>query len=452
MKSFSSFNFQFSTRFRAYRPHYVPNFRLAFPVVLSQAGQMIVGIADTVMVGRLGAVPLAAVSLANNIFIIGMVFGIGLVSGLTPLAGKDFAAGNRLCATSWLKQSAVMFPAIGIAQMALMALIALLMPYMGQPAEVVQMATPYYMTLVASLVPLQCFMVFKQYADGLGNTRIAMFITIAANGLNIALNYLLIYGKMGLPAMGATGAGVATLVSRLLMAAAFALLFIKLPFFRADREGWRRAKLSKRLATRLFRLGIPIAGQSIVEVSTFSIGSFMMGWLGATALAAHQVVISLSSFTYMVSMGFATAATIKVSHFRGMGKPRTARVSALASLHQVLLFMAVNVTLFILLRYKIPALFVPDDEVIRIAALLMFIAGLYQLFDGMQVVMLGALRGYEDVRVPMMIVMVIYYFVALPVCYLMTFTLNMGPAGVWVGYLVGLSLVAALLWRRFRRK
>jgi len=435
-----------------YLPHYGPNFRLAFPVVLSQAGQMIVGLTDTVMVGQLGAAPLAAVSLANNIFVVGLVFGLGLVAGLTPLAGKDFAGGSRLRASEWFKHSILLFPSIGIIQAVLMVLVVFLLPYMGQPDDVVQLAIPYYLIVVTSLIPFMFFAVFKQYAEGLGNTRIAMVITICINILNIILNYLLIYGKFGFPAWGVFGAGVATFIARFLMPVLFIIVFFKSSFFRPDIENWRKCSLSVKSARRLLNIGFPIAGQYIVEVATFSLGGIMAGWLGAAALAANQIALSLSGFTYMVAAGFAAAVTIKVSHFRGRGEINQARTSAFASLHQVLLFMGISVSFFILFRFKIPALFVPDEEVIQIAAMLMLIAGLYQFFDGMQVVLLGALRGFEDVKIPMFIQTGVYFFLVLPICYVLAFTFGLGAAGIWAGYLAGLFLVSMLLLLRFNRR
>ena len=434
-----------------YLPYYGTNFRLAYPVALSLAGQMVVGLADTMMVGQLGATPLAAVSLANNIFVIGMVFGIGLAAGLTPLAGKDYAAGNRLKATEWFKNSFLTFPVIAIFLAVLMGLVVFLLPFIGQPADVVQLAIPYYLIIVVSFIPFMVFIVLKNYAEGLANTRIAMYITISVNVLNIILNYLFIYGKLGFPEMGAYGAGVATLVARLFMPVIFIVIFIKHPLFHPDVKNLRKCPVSINTVNRLFRLGFPIAWQLIVEVSTFSIGSIMMGWLGAAALAANQVVLSLSSLTYMVASGFATAATIKVSHFRGQGRIKQAKDAAFASLHQVLFFMGICVVFFIIFRFKIPALFVPDEEVIKTAAMLMLIAGLYQFFDGIQVVMLGALRGFEDVKIPMIILIIAYFLVTLPICYVLAFTFKLEASGVWTGYLMGLFLVSTLLLIRFNR-
>ena len=446
----SLFNYK-PNGFRKYSVHYIPNFRLAFPVVLSQAGQMVVALADTLMVGRLGAIQLAAASLANSIFVVGLVFGIGIVSGITPLVGKEYGAGNRPAAGGWLKNGLLVFAILAIIQVLLLAVVVLVLPYLGQPPQVVELAIPYYLILVVSLIPFQIFIVFKQYAEGLGNTRIAMIITISANVVNILLNYIFIYGKLGFPAYGLSGAGYATLIARLIMPLSFVWFFFTLSYFQADRVHWKINPIKIKSAIKLISFGVPIAGQYVAEVLAFSLGSIMMGWLGAKALAAHQVVLSLASFTYMVSSGFAAATTIKVSHFRGQNRPGLARSSVFASLHQVLLFMGLSVTMFCIFRFKIPGLFVPDPEVIAIAGYLMLIAGMFQLFDGSQVVMLGALRGYEDVKIPMVVVLISYFIIALPVSYFFAFTVNLGPAGIWIGYLIGLMSVGITLFVRFRK-
>jgi MATE family multidrug resistance protein len=229
----------------------------------------------------------------------------------------------------------------------------------------------------------------------------------------------------------------------------FFIVFLKSSFFHPDRKKWKKCTLSITSAMRLLKIGVPVAGQNIVEVATFSIGSIMAGWFGAVALAANQIVLSLTSFTYMVASGFATAATIKVSHLRGQEKIKHVKNAVFATLHQVFLFMGVSIIVFILFRYKIPSLFIHDEEVIAIAAVLMLIAGLYQFFDGMQVVLLGALRGFEDVKIPMFIETGVYFFVALPICYTLAFVFNMGAAGIWTGYLAGLFLVSMILFARF---
>lgn len=432
--------------------HYRTNLFLAFPVILSQAGHIVVVFADNLMVGRLGATQLAAAAFANSIFIVGMVFGIGVSMAITPIVGAAYGGGNRSEAISWFKKSFKIYPYFSLIHSLIMGLVVLLFPYMGQSDEVVRLAIPYYLILVASIFPLQYFSIFKQYAEGLGNTRIAMFITIFANIVNISFNYLLIYGKFGFPQLGLNGAGIATLISRAVMPFIFYAFYKKLNFFVAERNFKEKAKVTVQNIKRLFNIGIPIGAQSIVEVLTFSLGSIMMGWIGEKQLAAQQIVLSLVSFTYMAASGLAAATTIKVSQFKGMNDKKSIVETVKASWVLVVIFMVCSVIAFILLRYQIPSWFVPDKEVIEIAASLMIIGGLFQIFDGLQVITLGALRGLEDVKKPMLFLIIAYFPVALPISYLMTFTFKLGPQGIWVGYLVGLMSVATLLILRFRWK
>ncbi len=436
--------------FLKHTPHYHSNLRLAYPVMLAQAGQMVVVLADNLMVGHLGAIPLAAASFANTIFVVGMVFGIGMVNGLTPLVGKAYGANKHAEAAMWLKQGLFTFQAAGLVLVILLLAASLFMPYMGQPPEVVALAIPYYLVLVFSMIPFVLFFTFKQFAEGLGNTRIAMIITVTANLVNIILNYLWIFGKLGFPQMGVLGAGYATLVSRIIMPLLFIWVYFRFNFFSLYRSHISNTSFSFSLSRKLMKLGLPIGGQYFIEVLTFSLGSIMMGWLGAQALAAHQIVLSLASFTFMISSGLAAATTVKVSHFRGQQKPDALRVSTFASLHLVLIFMLSSGILFVALRQYIPKLFINDQEVISTAAGLMLIAGAFQLFDGLQVVMLGALRGLEDVKRPFMMLVFAYFLLALPSGWLFTFVLNMGPRGIWLGYLTGLIAISVSLLFRFR--
>ncbi len=432
--------------------HYKANLFLAFPVILSQAGQIVVVFADNLMVGRLGATQLAAAAFANSIFLVGMVFGIGVSMAITPIVGAAYGGGRRDESVRWLKKSFKIYPYFSIIQSIFMALIVLLFPYMGQSEEVVRLSTPYYLILVASIFPLQYFLIFKQYAEGLGNTRIAMFITIFSNLANIGFNYILIYGKLGFPALGLKGAGIATLISRVIMPFLFFIAYKQMKFLEPEQYFKEKVEVTVASIKRLFNTGIPIGAQSIVEVLTFSLGSIMMGWIGEKELAAQQIALSLTSFTFMAVSGLATATTIKVSQYNGMNEKKNIIKTVKASLVLVIFFMVGSVTAFISLRYQIPKWFVPDPEVIQIAASLMVIAGLFQIFDGLQVITLGALRGLEDVKKPMLFLIIAYFPVALPISYLMTFTFNLGPQGIWIGYLVGLISVATLLLLRFRWK
>ena len=437
-------------RFNIYKSHYKNNITLALPVMLAQAGQMVVVLADNFMVGQLGATQLAAVALANNIFLIGMMFGIGLVSGLTPLAGKAYGSNNRKEAANWFKQSMITFPILVFIQALIMSLITLGIPYMNQPADVVELAIPYYLILVISLIPFQFFFIFKQYAEALGNTRISMIITLSANIINIVLNYILIYGKAGFDKYEILGAGYATLISRTIMPVAFTFLFFKLQFFKQERKYWKHILFNFKKSFQLIKVGIPIGGQYIIEVVTFSLTGIMMGWIGSKELAAHQIVMSIVSFTYMISAGLAAATTVKVSHFSGSNDKKEMTKSVYASLHMIVLFMTISLTTFLSLRFKLPALFIPDEQVVVIAAGLMLVGGIFQLFDGIQVIVLGALRGLEDTKKPMIMLIIAYFVFAIPVSYIAGFVFNLGPQGIWLGLLAGLLMVGIQLLARFR--
>jgi MATE family multidrug resistance protein len=433
-----------------YIPHYGPNLVLAFPVMLAQAGQMIVVLADNLMVGQLGTIPLAAASFANTVFMMGMVFGIGMVTGLTPLVGKAYGSGDRELAAVWFKQGLYSFQATGLVFSLFLWGLSWLMPFMGQPEAVVEAALPYYRVLVVSIIPFTLFFTFKQFAEGLGNTRIAMIITVSANVLNIGLNYLWIFGKLGFAAYGLMGAGYATLTARLVMPLMFIWVYYRLDFFKFYREHIRQIKFSFSKSIHLLRLGIPIGGQSFVEMLAFGFGGIMMGWLGASAMAAHQIVLNLASFTFMVSQGIAAATTIKVSQFLGQGRTGALSATTFASLHLVFLIMTCSGIMFVVLRNVIPAFFIHSQPVIEIASGLMIIAGAFQLFDGLQVTMLGALRGLEDVRLPFGMLLIAYFLLALPVGWLFAFRLEAGPAGIWYGYLLGLFTISIFLLLRFR--
>ncbi|MGM0376515.1 MAG: MATE family efflux transporter [Bacteroidota bacterium] len=433
-----------------YKHHYGPNLVLALPVMLAQAGQMIVVLADNLMVGQVGKIPLAAASFANNVFLVGMVFGIGMVNGLTPLVGKAIGGGDRTLAASWLKQGFITFQAAGLGLFVLLWLVSYAMPLMGQPPDVVEAAIPYYRVLVVSIVPFILFFTFKQFAEGLGNTRIAMVITVSSNILNIFLNYLWIFGKAGFPEMGLMGAGYATLTARIVMPLLFLWVYYRFRFFSYYRQNLGQTHFSLSGSIRLMKLGIPIGGQHMVEVLAFSLGSIMMGWLGATALAAHQIVLSLAGFTFMVSQGISAATTVKVSQFIGQGRKEGVRASTFASLHLVLGFMGMAGILFVVFRSSIPALFIDDPAVVSAAAGMMVIAGAFQLFDGLQVTMLGALRGLEDVRLPFGMLVLAHFILALPVGWVLAFALDIGPSGIWLGYLMGLFSISVFLFLRVR--
>lgn len=432
-----------------YLKAYISNLKLALPLILSYAGQMVVGLADTLMVGKVGAVPLAASAFANGIFINVLVFGIGISIALTAVVGKAYGAMDLQACRFWFKQGLLTNLLTGVVLLVLGLGMVFAMPHMGQAEAVWKGSIPYFIVLMVSILPLQLFFSYKQFAEGLSNTKISMYITLVGNLLNVLLNYILIYGHWGFPALGLMGAGIGTLVSRLFMALAFVYLFKRLRFFKQFHHN-EANPFSKSAFVTLMRLGFPIGLQFVIEVLAFSIGSIMMGWLDVKSLAAHQIVLSIASLTYMMSSGIGSAATIRVSIFRGMNRPLSLKRSAYASLHLVFLFMSITSVLLVLCRMHLPALFISDAEVIRIASGLIVVAGLFQIFDGVQVVGLGILRGMEDVTVPVVMAAFVYLCISIPAGYLLTFTLGFGAVGIWFGYLIGLACYSTFLVFRFR--
>lgn len=433
-----------------YIPYYRRNLRLAFPVVLSQIGQVTVLLIDNMMVGHVGTTELAASSFANNVFMVGMFFGMGITYGLTPLVGSAFGNGNYNQVVLWLKNGIFTHTIAAVILTLLMGGSYFLLPYMGQPDDVLELAQPYYLLLCLSYIPFMLFFSMKQFFEGVGNTRIAMQITLTANFINVAVNYLLIFGKFGFPEMGLNGAGIGTLVSRIVMPLLFMGYIFYIPKFRDYFRQMRNQIISLDKMIHVLKIGIPIGFQIIVEVVTFGTGAVMMGWLGETPLAAHQVAIGLASFTYMISLGISQATTIRISHQMGNHDFKALRKAALASTHLVLFFMSLMGILFIVGKEWLPLIFTEDQLVIDMAARLLIVAAVFQVFDGLQVIMLGALRGMADVKIPMFMAFIAYLLIGIPTSYTFAFIGDAGPVGVWYGYLVGLGSAGIMFYFRFR--
>jgi MATE family multidrug resistance protein len=322
---------------------------------------------------------------------------------------------------------------------------------MGQTEQVVSLAKPYYLVLCASYIPFMLFFSVKQFLEGIGNTKYAMQITITSNVVNIIANYILIFGKFGFPELGLLGAGIGTLLSRLIMPFLWLIYIRHLPEIRTYFIEAHKEILEWKRIIKLLSVGIPIAFQIVIEISAFGIGAIMMGWIGETELAAHQVAIGLAGFTFMICLGISQATTIRISHQMGQKDAQALKKVAFASTHLVLLFMSFTALLFITARQYLPLLFTDDLQVIEIASTLLIVAAVFQLFDGLQVIMLSVLRGMADVKTPMFFAFIAYVMVALPVSYFMAFHFEKGPIGIWYGYLIGLGLAGSLFFLRFNK-
>ncbi len=442
------------TLFNAYKEQYRRNLRLALPVVLTQLGQILTQLADTVLAGRYGGAdpaPLAAVSFGGAVSFIFLITCIGIALGLTPLVGEHYVRGETDRCSRLLHHAVVFYTLLGFAVGGGLCAIEPLLYRMGQDPEVVAAAIPYYRMLSYSFPFMLFFFAFKQFLEGTGNTRTVMVITILANLFNVGCNWIFIYGNWGAPAMGAEGAGLATMLSRVLSALLVFLYFVLHRTYAPFLRGFSLRRLEREPVRKLLAIGLPIAMQMFLESSAFVGTSIMIGWLGKVALSANQVAITLGNCAFMVVLSISSAATIRISHCFGMRDRRELKLAAHASYHLVLAWNLLATLCFIVLRYDIPALFTSNEEVIRVVADLMFFVALYQLWDGVQNVSVGILRGLQDVKIIMPIAFVSYWLVNLPAGYLFGIVLGMGPSGFFLGYSFGLSVAALLLILRIRK-
>ena len=412
---------------------------------------MMVNVADSVMVGQLGALPLAGASLANVIFHLLMTFGIGISYAITPLVAAADGEGNTARASEILKNGFLLNIITGILLFGLVLIGSPVLFHLDQPQDVVTIAVPYLNIVTFSLIPLMVFQTFRQFAEGLSRTRQAMFIVIACNVINIGLNYLLIYGKAGFPELGLNGAGWASLISRIVLAVWMMSYIYFSKSFITFRNGFSIGFYSKKLIKRLINIGLPAGLQFIFEVGAFGFAVIMIGWIGTKALAAHQIAVNLAAVSYMAASGLSAAATIRVGNQLGRKDVPTLRAAAFTLYGMVITFMLACALIFILGRYYLPSLYIRDVEVVQIASSLVVIAGFFQLSDGIQVVSLGALRGLEDVKIPTLLTFIAYWVIALPIGYLLGFKFDLGAEGIWYGLLIGLTIVAMVMSIRFNK-
>ena len=466
--------------FRAYYPYYKRNLKLAFPVMLTQFGAALVGLADSIMVGHYGTVDLAAVSFSNALFFTVMVFSMGALMGVTPLVGHIHGRLERLLAegttdeeiahkheqiTSHLTNGFVFTALMCLFSLALLAPCIGCLDAFGQEPEVVVRARPYYTLIVLSIVPFLLFTFSKQFLEGLGNTTVAMLITIGCNLLNIFLNWLFIFGHWGCAAMGAEGAGWASLIARCLMPVCFLVAMLWKKEWRRYLVSMRRSLITRRDVESLVTIGIPIGLQSFAEAFLFTASFIIIGWISKESLAAHHIANQMADLTFMLALGIGSATTIRVSHQLGKGDLQAVRMAGRASVHLCLLMNTIGAAIMIFGRNVIPFIFTDDPEVVPIASTLLIIAGTFQYADGLQCIGAAMLRGIQDVRIPMRIALFAYIGVALPLGIYLTFYyplpftegLGLGPAGLgakgmWIAFVVALAIPAVLFHIRFHKQ
>jgi len=434
------------------------NLKLATPVMLGMLGHTFVSLVDNIMVGQLGSAELAAVSLGNSFIFIAMSLGIGFSTAITPLIAEADSGDNFAKGKSSFKHGLFLCIVLSVLLFLLILLSKPLMYLMDQPEEVVVLAIPYLDLVAFSLIPLIIFQAFKQFSDGLSMTKYPMYATILANIINIILNYILIFGKFGAPQMGIVGAAIGTLVSRIIM---LFFLWWLLKGKEKSKNYVSQIKLfvlDNKMIKKLVNLGLPSAMQMFFEVAIFTAAIWLSGTLGKNPQAANQIALNLSSMTFMVAMGLGVAAMIRVGNQKGLRNFSELRRIAISIFLLGLLFAFVFALLFLIFHNMLPKIYVDLDdatnfidntEVITIASKLLIAAAIFQLSDSAQVIILGALRGLQDVKIPTFITFIAYWLIGFPISYYLGKEDAYGSFGIWIGLLAGLTSAAILLYIRF---
>ncbi|MCU4155582.1 MATE family efflux transporter [Carboxylicivirga sp. A043] len=435
---------------RLFRPHYAETRRLALPVIIAQVGQITVGMVDNMMIGHLGKTELAAAAFANTLFSLPLIFGMGFAMAITPLVGKAFGK-KQYEHLHFLKYGAYTTNSLMGIILALTCLaLYYAMPFMHQPESIIQQSQTFFNIISLSIIPLMLFLSGKQLAEGLSNTRLAMVVTLIANVMNILGNYILIFGKMGAPELGLYGAGWSTLIARVAMAVIMTA-FIR--NYKPLKTAAVKLSLYRILQTvkSIVKLGVPMGLHLFSEASAFIVAGIMIGWLSDTGLAAHQIVISLSTFGFMLYQGIGAGTTIRISQFSARQVPALIKQASQASFQIVIAMVVVISSAFLLLRNWLPQLFTNDAEVIALASKMIVVLVIFQLFDAIQIIYSSILRGMADATIPGILTIISYFGIAIPFSYWAAFKAGFGEIGIWLGFPIGLGVCALLFHFRLQR-
>ena len=421
---------------------------LAWPLVITQVGYIITGMVDTVFLGKIGPAEQAACILSNNLYILLLVFGIGVSYATTPLVTSANQNMDLLKKASLFKNSIFLNVSVSIICFIVLFLSSGLLKYMHQPEDVIKLAVPFFNVLIFSMIPISLFFTCKQYCEGLSNTRMALFISIIGNVINIVLNYLLIYGKFGFPELGYIGSAWASFISRVFMGFSFLYLIFKSPVTKEISAVYNRVKINKKELFHLAKIGLNAGLQLTFEVAAFVIAGLMAGTFGKEQIDAHGIALSIAAFTYMFASGISSASSIRAGIYKAQDNWLEIKQAAFSSIKLVMLIMGGFAILFLMINNFLPKVFSSDLQIVNLASKLLIIAALFQLFDGIQVTIVGILRGLEDFKIPTLISLVGYWIIALPLAYWLAFILKLETVGVWIGLLVSLIFAAIILfWR-----
>ena len=437
-------------KFATYKSHYRSIIILGMPLLLGQLGMIMTGFADTFMVGHYSTDALAAASFVNNVMNFMTVLCMGFSYGLTPIVSarnskdRHFEVGGIVKNAIWLNMT------FGIAIGLAMLIIYFNVEKLGQPANLIPLIKPYYLVLLASMVPMLFVNTLRQFTDGITDTRLSMWIIIGGNILNIILNYLTIYGTFGFPELGLLGAGLSTLAARMAMACAYVAVLTRSRRYTEYTQGIRHGRIDTKAAGEIFGTSWPIAVQMGLETGIFSFASVMIGWLGEIPLAAYQIMLSISTIGFLVYYSLGSSMSIKIAGYYGAGDIGKIKNCSTAGLHIILLFALIACLVFFFLGEPVIRLFTSDARVITVALTVIPPLMLYQIGDALQVTYANALRGLTDVR-PMMIAAIIAYLViGLPLGYLLGFTCEMGIVGIYLSFAVALLLAGIMFLSKFK--
>lgn len=438
--------------FLTIRKEVLQTISLAYPVIIGQLGIIMMGVVDSIMVGKLGPVPLAAASLGNSLIFIILIIGIGCSIVISPLIAILVGSKRYSECGVYFRQSLLVNVVLSFIMLAIILIGVNFINHLDQPPEVVNLAI-IYMTIVGfSAIPLMIFQTYKQFIEGLSVMKPAMIISIVANIINAFVNWVLIFGELGFPKLGLAGAAWATFASRIFMALVLMVYVMYNKKYKQFDVSFHFRGVNFPIIKKILRLGLPSGFQYFFEVGAFSFAVIMIGWIGANQLAAHQIAINLASISFMGVLGISQAASIRVGNAMGERNIQNIRKAGFTAIVLGASIMSLSGIIFIVFNQFLPTLYISDKEVISIASRLIIIAALFQLSDGTQAVGIGVLRGLMDIKGPTIITFIAYWVISLPVGYLLGFTFNLGVDGVWIGLLIGLTVSAVLLTFRFNYK
>ena len=445
---------------KQYTQEFSENIKLAYPVILGMLGHTLIGIVDNIMVGKLGATELAAVSLGNSFIYIGMSIGIGFSTAITPIIAQADSEKDDKKIRSAFHHGLLLCTILGIALFAMIVLAKPIMLLMHQPKEVVDLAAPYIDWVAFSLIPVVIYQGYKQFADGLSETKYSMYAIFMANVVHIFFNYVLIYGIWFFPKLGILGAALGTVISRIMMVVFMHYILKYNNRMKIYFQDFSFKQIKKSMIKKIVNLGFPSAMQMLFEVALFTTAVWLSGIIGKNSQAANQIALTLATMTFMFAMGLNVTAMIRVSNQVGLNDFKKLIVVAKSIFLLAIILEIIFALFFIIFNQYLPHFFldmknvnqaVDNQEVIAIASQLLIVAAVFQISDGIQVVVLGALRGLQDVKFPMYITFVAYWIIGFPISFYLGLHTNLKATGIWIGLLAGLTVAAILLYIRFNR-